>query len=137
MIRRPPRSTLFPYTTLFRSHDLEARVRGLLGLEERAEPVHARVGHARDARVELRAARVVAGGGNGRAGQQIEQRGLAALREADQADLHESIMPGGVVSLECSEPPRERRRPVGRGVFRVWFHPLGRQSLSVEAWPGV
>src|SRR2546430_12479567 len=27
MIRRPPRSTLFPYTTLFRS--LEARARGL------------------------------------------------------------------------------------------------------------
>src|SRR3712207_7341291 len=27
MIRRPPRSTLFPYTTLFRS----ARLRGLLG----------------------------------------------------------------------------------------------------------
>src|SRR3712207_7114521 len=24
MIRRPPRSTLFPYTTLFRSQDLEA-----------------------------------------------------------------------------------------------------------------
>src|SRR5256885_3181514 len=24
MIRRPPRSTLFPYTTLFRSHELEA-----------------------------------------------------------------------------------------------------------------
>src|SRR4029077_1642858 len=24
MIRRPPRSTLFPYTTLFRSHDLRA-----------------------------------------------------------------------------------------------------------------
>src|SRR2546430_9394896 len=34
MIRRPPRSTLFPYTTLFRSRvaeDLAARVRGLLG----------------------------------------------------------------------------------------------------------
>src|SRR2546428_2243403 len=26
MIRRPPRSTLFPYTTLFRSHDLGAGV---------------------------------------------------------------------------------------------------------------
>src|SRR2546430_11083963 len=26
MIRRPPRSTLFPYTTLFRSHDHGARV---------------------------------------------------------------------------------------------------------------
>src|SRR5258708_9922540 len=25
MIRRPPRSTLFPYTTLFRSHGLAAR----------------------------------------------------------------------------------------------------------------
>src|SRR5258708_30749795 len=27
MIRRPPRSTLFPYTTLFRSHVVEARPR--------------------------------------------------------------------------------------------------------------
>src|SRR2546427_6698140 len=26
MIRRPPRSTLFPYTTLFRSHERSARV---------------------------------------------------------------------------------------------------------------
>src|SRR2546422_3303639 len=26
MIRRPPRSTLFPYTTLFRSHPLEHRL---------------------------------------------------------------------------------------------------------------
>src|SRR3989449_6661278 len=26
MIRRPPRSTLFPYTTLFRSRDLESAV---------------------------------------------------------------------------------------------------------------
>src|SRR5256885_13326683 len=25
MIRRPPRSTLFPYTTLFRSHELDHR----------------------------------------------------------------------------------------------------------------
>src|SRR3989442_9366048 len=28
MIRRPPRSTLFPYTTLFRSHDHRATLRG-------------------------------------------------------------------------------------------------------------
>src|SRR5256885_13270446 len=27
MIRRPPRSTLFPYTTLFRSHQLEEPLR--------------------------------------------------------------------------------------------------------------
>src|SRR2546423_5627384 len=33
MIRRPPRSTLFPYTTLFRSADaeLDARLTGLRG----------------------------------------------------------------------------------------------------------
>src|SRR3712207_8908102 len=36
MIRRPPRSTLFPYTTLFRSdHGPDAR--GLVGLEGRLE----------------------------------------------------------------------------------------------------
>src|SRR3712207_8328386 len=32
MIRRPPRSTLFPYTTLFRSHLLGAAVEVGLGL---------------------------------------------------------------------------------------------------------
>src|SRR5256885_16528098 len=30
MIRRPPRSTLFPYTTLFRSPTIRRRVRALL-----------------------------------------------------------------------------------------------------------
>src|SRR5258708_24941801 len=38
MIRRPPRSTLFPYTTLFRSHavfhpDMHARAQALLQLD--------------------------------------------------------------------------------------------------------
>src|SRR2546422_5068996 len=58
MIRRPPRSTLFPYTTLFRSvlgkqlrgglelrHDVGARVLLLDGVGERAL---APVGHVRD-----------------------------------------------------------------------------------------
>src|SRR2546430_10482314 len=31
MIRRPPRSTLFPYTTLFRSVKLQSRTGGKLG----------------------------------------------------------------------------------------------------------
>src|SRR2546430_9459958 len=30
MIRRPPRSTLFPYTTLFRSHKLRFQINSLL-----------------------------------------------------------------------------------------------------------
>src|SRR5436190_11128234 len=37
MIRRPPRSTLFPYTTLFRSHDAEVvGDRGVLRADLRA-----------------------------------------------------------------------------------------------------
>src|SRR5256885_8247795 len=34
MIRRPPRSTLFPYTTLFRSSSSVLTVNGLVGLVE-------------------------------------------------------------------------------------------------------
>src|SRR5256885_9834570 len=61
MIRRPPRSTLFPYTTLFRSqHDNVAEVRGavlerdlLAGqLPDLALPVHH--AHFRDDLGELR-----------------------------------------------------------------------------------
>src|SRR3712207_7833933 len=40
MIRRPPRSTLFPYTTLFRSMAADP------ALALREEPVHQRVGPA-------------------------------------------------------------------------------------------
>src|SRR3712207_8887139 len=35
MIRRPPRSTLFPYTTLFRSRGLGVRVLGQIALRRR------------------------------------------------------------------------------------------------------
>src|SRR3989442_3539062 len=34
MIRRPPRSTLFPYTTLFRSHGTEQAGTAQIGLEQ-------------------------------------------------------------------------------------------------------
>src|SRR3712207_8633461 len=46
MIRRPPRSTLFPYTTLFRSRSLCGR-RDPVGVEHRLD-----VPQARDARLE-------------------------------------------------------------------------------------
>src|SRR5258708_28933765 len=53
MIRRPPRSTLFPYTTLFRSHFVHGRdslvdilkERGLLS-ESDAEPLDRKSGSA-------------------------------------------------------------------------------------------
>src|SRR5687768_18258803 len=45
MIRRPPRSTLFPYTTLFRSNEP-------VGDPDEVEPVDGRIcGHRRDDRV--------------------------------------------------------------------------------------
>src|SRR5690554_7572150 len=49
MIRRPPRSTLFPYTTLFRSRGLQAFQE--LGPRSSAEP-------ARDVRLRLLVGRV-------------------------------------------------------------------------------
>src|SRR2546430_6477190 len=49
MIRRPPRSTLFPYTTLFRSPD-QLRRRG----QRRPPRVHARERRPVDSRVPLR-----------------------------------------------------------------------------------
>src|SRR5205823_10577289 len=48
MIRRPPRSTLFPYTTLFRSALLRERLAPGHAHERRAE-----LAHARDDRLEL------------------------------------------------------------------------------------
>src|SRR5256885_5582396 len=36
MIRRPPRSTLFPYTTLFRSHAIKARILADYGRHDEA-----------------------------------------------------------------------------------------------------
>src|SRR3712207_8365002 len=45
MIRRPPRSTLFPYTTLFRSEPrpgLFGRVRGEARVRARVRPTHPR-----------------------------------------------------------------------------------------------
>src|SRR2546422_10158420 len=50
MIRRPPRSTLFPYTTLFRSRIVrEAGVHlALVGGDRREEPALARRGLERD-----------------------------------------------------------------------------------------
>src|SRR3989475_5942183 len=49
MIRRPPRSTLFPYTTLFRSLADALRRRGPYGASEAlaiAEPILQALGHA-------------------------------------------------------------------------------------------
>src|SRR3712207_7209602 len=64
MIRRPPRSTLFPYTTLFRSRHVEVADRGR------------RCGGHRVRRAVHRAAGV-GGGGRGRADRGVRRVGAA------------------------------------------------------------
>src|SRR5258708_25770783 len=50
MIRRPPRSTLFPYATLFRSPDREnGRMRRIDDGGEFPHAMHAEIGNRRDA----------------------------------------------------------------------------------------
>src|SRR3712207_8745079 len=53
MIRRPPRSTLFPYTTLFRSRQVRERVERRVEIRAR----HAAHARRRRARVEVAANR--------------------------------------------------------------------------------
>src|SRR2546428_9884565 len=81
MIRRPPRSTLFPYTTLFRSAHVEH-----VAAHDRAEP-HARAGadlHVADD-----------GGGVGDVGGAVDERALAAeasdhARPSSRSEEHTS-----------------------------------------------
>src|SRR5258708_10969219 len=54
MIRRPPRSTLFPYTTLFRSHVAELGLpRGSPGAEPAVVLIHGASGNMEDMRLAL------------------------------------------------------------------------------------
>src|SRR2546427_8270269 len=53
MIRRPPRSTLFPYTTLFRSHRHGAEVRRIAHVSERSADDQAPGGRSEEHTSEL------------------------------------------------------------------------------------
>src|SRR3989442_6501139 len=53
MIRRPPRSTLFPYTTLFRSAGFEVCGRGLFGERVFGQGLQQRVQQAGKARIQV------------------------------------------------------------------------------------
>src|SRR2546430_3025915 len=64
MIRRPPRSTLFPYTTLFRSHSHRRPVRPHVSVVARVD----------DAARRTRRARPVAGRGRQRHGNRRRDR---------------------------------------------------------------
>src|SRR2546430_15764232 len=93
MIRRPPRSTLFPYTTLFRS-----RLRRL-GDDRVVAEVVGRVGLDRKQRVP-----------------HSHQQGGATRAEAGEAALHPETVFGGVevvIELDTRSPPLGRGAPQG------------------------
>src|SRR5438034_9087124 len=69
MLRRPPRSTLFPYTTLFRSHFRWDGETALFGIEQKVLGVHG------DIRVHVRV------GGPEPVGPFLVQIGRASCRE--------------------------------------------------------
>src|SRR3712207_9433004 len=56
MIRRPPRSTLFPYTTLFRSAQLRGDARRVAVRGEGLRPLHREAGLPQPARAAARGA---------------------------------------------------------------------------------
>src|SRR2546426_9629171 len=87
MIRRPPRSTLFPYTTLFRSHFL-ARHEHPVGLQDLADHLVVRLDRLRDREIAVRP--------RAAARPQVERRhleegevGLARLEQDDVARSEE------------------------------------------------
>src|SRR2546426_12624657 len=109
MIRRPPRSTLFPYTTLFRS-----RLDGGPVRPRENGPQHARVVR----RLERRLPAEPHGGGPEAAerepGAPREQRVQLLLRSAPQDRAHLGL--GGAVEAgeEQRVEPTQRRRDRGR-----------------------
>src|SRR5256885_3476439 len=96
MIRRPPRSTLFPYTTLFRS-EIDLVLRGedteldKMMVEELTDPLMHIIRNAIDHGIESAVERVAAG--QGAAGEVIlnsEQQGKSVVRggQDDRRGLH-------------------------------------------------
>src|SRR5687767_15259822 len=75
MIRRPPRSTLFPYTTLFRS--------GLLGIRSRESDRRERDGHLHDV--------PLGGDPSGRIPDRIPRRVLVAVRSEEHTSELQSL----------------------------------------------
>src|SRR2546425_6103083 len=106
MIRRPPRSTLFPYTTLFRSLDLGTALEGVAHLEEDLLDEGA---HLSD--------RVRNPGPLRPAGQrQVDRRLLCSARDEAGLRRFEGLLD---VSLEIVDRLAEGGAPGGRDVAQV------------------
>src|SRR5256886_15148838 len=99
MIRRPPRSTLFPYTTLFRSHVCPVRVRGRGHVPCLPQPPSLWLEHPPVLLVEF-----------GEADRQLE-RDRRPLRQVLILEERRALLvwEGGAVVLEGPAPPMSPR----------------------------
>src|SRR2546429_6946646 len=98
MIRRPPRSTLFPYTTLFRSDHLPGKTGAPGGIG------HARIGHAIGHGIELQA-----GGGTDRKSTRLNSShgyisyAVFCLKKKKQTETDRPMhSPNGLLTDTCS-----------------------------------
>src|SRR2546425_13149700 len=99
MIRRPPRSTLFPYTTLFRSHSVDPAGLCADGLARRADTPRA----PDSGRGRLEPARRLARAGGAEGGTARHPRGMkgtsvkdAIIRRFDRPDETRSLEQGKI-----------------------------------------
>src|SRR3989454_9706193 len=107
MIRRPPRSTLFPYTTLFRSAERLGRVRERVA---RGEPLA--ISLEREAALAPGALQLVAvGESSGRLGEMTWRAGDLAAQEAER---------GLRTLVTLVEPARSEERRVGKEGRSRW-----------------
>src|SRR3989441_11872399 len=107
MIRRPPRSTLFPYTTLFRSPRERQDLGGIDGPAELGEPLC----HTVDTLPALRALL---------AQELLEPRGLPVHGVAEHVDLgRPAVPPAGHVAVDLEPGDDLERRMVARFVHRL------------------
>src|SRR2546430_12004753 len=96
MIRRPPRSTLFPYPTLFRSLHVDAELRRAVDLVGAVEPLRGRADQLEVFRVLER----------DRARHRQKNRGVheAAVAQAAAPDPLDHLPPGAVTPARLDLP---------------------------------
>src|SRR3989454_534096 len=111
MIRRPPRSTLFPYTTLFRSPQ------GFM--VEGSERGHVGVGH--DHRVA------------GRVGKQVQDDEVEPGAVQDQVFAVRSGVGGGLFAKDATLPPGALADVAESPRCPQWIHRRGSSALPSRA----
>ena len=104
MIRRPPRSTLFPYTTLFRSRSTLGSISRVPVTESRGEPCQFGIEPSRAEEMQH-------GGRQSGDDQDYEEDARPELDAASQSEVEEpgdsDEEPQAIASAEQSEPDRK------------------------------